>query len=449
MPGRILRHYECVSQQIHPYKGFEGQNHGNARMSAHLRILVLLPRIPVPARDGGAIVMLETIRSLHAAGHHVDVCAVNTPKHNADPSVMEQECSSINAVDIDTSIRPLRMLRELLSSRFPDEFRISAPSSYWLTRFASVRVLERIEQMIVAGGPYDVVLCESLFTACYGEALRRRQSIDAATPIVLHAHNVEARIQDRLAKDPSRSAIERAIRRRLAEQTRAYENHVLTWCDGVITLSPVDAGLFAVTSPSTQIYSNAPGVRENIPDEPREPMSLWFLGSLDWTPNVDGLRWFMRSVWPIVQREAPEATLHIAGRSTPAEVLAYDDGTRVLVHGEIEDPTFFRSRFEVGIVPLQSGSGVRIKIIEALMDHSAIVTTAIGCEGLPLVDGVHARIADDASAFAQACVSLMRDTAQREEMRTAGADALRGEYSWEASAQRLDQILRTFVATRR
>jgi len=418
-------------------------------MSGYMRILVLLPRIPVPARDGGAIVMLETVRALHSAGHHVDVCAVNTPKHYAEPSEMEQDCTSIVAVDIDTSIRPLRMLRELIVSRFPAEFRITADSSYWLTRFASVRMLERIEQMIAQRGPYDLVLCESLFTACYGEALRQRHSVDSTTPIVMHAHNVEARIQDRLAKDLSRSAIERAMRRRLAEQTRAYENHVLTWCDGVITLSPVDAGLFAVTSPSTHIYSNAPGVREHIPDEPREPMSLWFLGSLDWTPNVDGLRWFMRYVWPIVQREVPQATLNIAGRSTPAEVLAYDDGAHVLVHGEIDDPTSFRSRFEVGIIPLQSGSGVRIKIIEALMDHSAIVTTAIGCEGLPLVDGVHARIADDPNAFAQACVSLMRDTAKREAIGEAGADALRGEYSWEASAQRLDQILRTFVATRR
>lgn len=418
-------------------------------MRNRMKMLVLLPRIPIPARDGGAIVMLETIRALHAAGHQVDVCAVNTAKHFAEPSVMESECSSIAAVDVDTSIRPFRMLRALISAPFPSSFLIRQPGSYWLTRFASERMLERIEQTIDERGPYDVVLCESLFTASYGEALRRRNTIDASTPIILHAHNVESRIQDRLAQDIGRSVPERTLRRRLANQTRAYEDHVLSWCDAVITLSPVDAGLFAVTSPSTHVYSNAPGVNEHVPHGAREPLSLWFLGSLDWTPNVDGLRWFMRFVWPLVQRELPEVVLHIAGRATPSEVLAYDDGTHVVVHGEIDNPTEFRSRFEVGIVPLLSGSGVRIKIIEALMEHSAVVTTSVGCEGLPLEDRTHVLIADDPQSFAKACVTLLRDAAQRESLRTAGADALRQDYSWETSAQHLEQILHNVVAMRR
>lgn len=414
-----------------------------------MKILALLPRIPIPARDGGAIVMLDTVRSLHAAGHHVDVCAVNTPKHHADPTLMADYCSSITAVDVDTSIRPLPMLREFVWSRFPAGFGIGVPGSYWLTRFASESLLLRIEQVVRDHDPYDLVLCESLFTACYGEALRHRGCIDRGTPVVLHAHNIEARIQDRLADDPSRSIVERMYRRRLANQTRSYEQHVMSWIDAVITVSSVDADTLSSLSPQSTIYTVSPGVREFKYSGQKESRTLWFLGSLDWAPNLDGLRWFMRRVWPRVQAEMSDVTLHIAGRSMPQDVLNLDDGLRVIVHGEIDDPTDFRRRYEVGIVPLQSGSGVRIKIIEAVMEHSAIVTTSVGCEGLPLINGLHALIADDDKAFATACVALLRDPLLRETISDAGAAVLRSDYSGEQSAGRLQSVLRTIIEQQR
>lgn len=408
-----------------------------------MKILVILPRIPVPARDGGAIVMLETVRALHQAGHVVDVCAVNTRKHRADPAVMAPLCSAVAAVDVDTSIRPFRMLREFVASRFPASFRIDVQGSYWLTRFASQAMLLRVEAMIQQRGPYDAVLCESLFSACYGEALRLRGSIGPTVPIVLHAHNVESRIQVRLARDPSRSFVERWYRRRLAEQTEAYERHVLSWISAVVTLSAVDAADFALAGPSTHVVAVAPGVRvrQQVSTVHRRPHTLWFLGSLDWTPNVDGVHWFMRYVWPTIHTQMPDVEVHIAGRSIPNAIAAYHDGIHVIVHGEIEDPTAFRSAYSVGIVPLLSGSGVRIKILEALADHSAIVTTSTGCEGLPLDDGVHALLADEPNAFARACLDLLTDETAQTHLRAAGVALMRSQFSWERSADDLNTVL--------
>lgn len=407
-----------------------------------MRVLVILPRIPVPARDGGAIVMLETIRALHSRGHHVDVCAVNTRKHHTDPAAMDAICTSITAVDVDTSIRPFRFLRELISSPFPSSFRIASTGSYWLTRFASDAVLERLEAMIQSRPSYDVIICESLFTACYGEALRKRGVVGQHVRIVVHAHNVEGRIQKRLSQDRSRSFAERLVRRRLAQQTLAYEHHVLTWCDAILPLSDIDRGYFVSQQPNLRAITVAPGLLEHQTTTLPEPNTLWFLGSLDWTPNLDGLHWFMRSVWPRVCAIAPEVVLHIAGRATPPEITAYHDGVQVVVHGEIEDPSAFRAQYDVGIVPLLSGSGVRIKIIEALMDHSAVVTTSVGCEGLPLRNDEHACIVDEPTAFADACVQLLQDTAKKNALRSAGAALMREQYSLEKSAELLNNVLR-------
>lgn len=410
-----------------------------------MRILVILPRIPMPARDGGAIVMLETVRSLLERGHHVDVIALNTRKHHADPAVMKGVCSSITAVDVDTSIRPLRMAWTLISSAFPSEFGIPVGGSYWLTRFASIAVLENVEEHLRVHDPYDVIVCESLFTACYGEALRRRGTLAAHIPIVLHAHNVEGRIQERLSHDRRRSMIERFIRRRLAQQTLRYEHNVLSWCDAVLPLSDVDRAMFEDMQPTVQAITVAPGVQEHHVSTEREPNTLWFLGSLDWTPNVDGLHWFMGHVWPLIQARVPRAVMHIAGRATPSDVTAYHDGRCVVVHGEIDDPVVYRARYEVGIVPLLSGSGVRIKIIEALMDGAAIVTTSVGCEGLPLKTNEHVIIADDPKAFADACLELLMNTTMRESLRDHGADVMRQQYSWEQSARRMEQVLQNIV----
>ncbi len=115
--------------------------------------------------------------------------------------------------------------------------------------------------------------------------------------------------------------------------------------------------------------------------------SVFHLGSLDWMPNQEGVKWFVESVWPLVLAEQPKATFHIAGRDIPDWVNAYHGKNNVFVAGEVNNAADFMNSKEIMIVPLKSGSGMRVKIIEGFAAHKAIVSTTVGAEGINYENG--------------------------------------------------------------
>ncbi|MBU3741808.1 MAG: glycosyltransferase [Candidatus Kapabacteria bacterium] len=384
-----------------------------------MRILTLLPRIPIPARDGGALALLGAVSQLHAAGHHVDVFVLNTSRHHQDPAVLRDVCSNITAVDIDTSVTALGAFRNLVAPRRSGSggwsFRgRSVPLSYWLERFVHDAAFHALETLLRERPPYDVIVCESLFTAPYGFDILRMMhdgEIDRR-PVVLRAHNVEYKIQERMAAERSRPLPERLYRRFLAHRTRRFEREVAQSFDGVNTMTTTDADEFTRLVPSVNVHTIAPGVTmpdatylERVP----APHTLCLLGSLEWAPNVQGALWFLDNVMPRILREIPDAVVHVGGRGRDASVEARHNGASIIVHGEVDDALAFRADAAVSIVPLFSGSGIRIKIQEAMSLARPVVSTTLGADGIPAIDGEHFLLADDADAFAQACVRLLRD----------------------------------------
>jgi glycosyltransferase involved in cell wall biosynthesis len=410
-------------------------------------LLVILPRIPLPARDGGAIVMIETLKALAAAGHSVDVAVVNTRKHRADPAVLAPFVRSVHAVDVDTTISAFGALRSLVRPRLPRAFGIPTSASYWVARFASEDMLSAVIDR-VRSTSYDAVLCETLFTACYGVAVRR---LPMAPPVILRAHNVEHRIQERLAADPLRSAPQRWYRGMLARQTAGYEAFIARTLDAVATVSDDDAEYFTgVRGSRDGVRSVPPGIA--IPETSAvrpDPLSIGFLGSLDWEPNVDGVHWFVREILPLIRRSRPDAVFHIAGRRPPEHVRALHDGVSVVVHGEIDDAHAMRSTWAINVVPLRSGSGIRIKILETLAGGAAVVSTTVGCEGLGMVDGEQLVIADDAQHFADVCVELLTDPERAQALARRGRDAVRERFAWPQAIARLEGLIRESASVRR
>lgn len=415
-----------------------------------MRILVILPRIPYPPRDGGAIVMFETVRELTRAGHDVDVFVLNTSRHRQPPDVMADICSHVVSVDIDTEITAVGALKNLFLPRRTSFDEGTIPLSYWLERFVSDDALGRLYEVLDERGPYDVIQCESLFTAWYGLAIRHAGRPWSDVPIVLRAHNVEHRIMERLAGERRLSVMERMYRRHLANRTRRFEVEAVRKVRGVAAISPDDAAWFRTTAPDTAVDVVVPGIV--MPSEATldaiavEPFTLCILSSMEWAPNVEGAIWFIERVMPSILERLPQAVLHVAGRNPGADILALHDGRHVVVHGEIDDALVFRRSKAVSVVPLFSGSGVRIKIIESMAAGVPLVTTSVGAEGLPIVDGEQAVIADDERAFADACVGLLDSPERARTMGERGRAFARSEFSWDRRVNDLIDLYRTVIS---
>jgi glycosyltransferase involved in cell wall biosynthesis len=172
---------------------------------------------------------------------------------------------------------------------------------------------------------------------------------------------------------------------------------------------------------------------------------LLFIGALDWLANREGLVWFVQHVWPLVRQRRPNATFQVVGRNPTHEVRALRTVPGIEIVGTVPDVRPYLSRAAAVVVPLLVGGGTRLKIFEALAAGKAVVSTSIGCEGLPVVPGKHLLVADDPARLADAVAELLGDGERRAALGKAARDLVAERYGAETVARQFETICREVV----
>ena len=381
-----------------------------------MHILQLCPRVPFPPHDGGAIAMYDVAAGLVRAGHRVTLLAINTPKHRQPLDALAHLGPNLHLVlvDVNTNISAGKALKNLLFSRQP----------YNVERFISPAVGERLLEILRAE-QVDIVQMEGTFVAWYAELLGRRHGADLRVPpLVLRAHNVENTIWHMLARRES-NPLKRLFMGAIANRLETFERRYLPQFDAVAAITEADADrLRALRCPEPVVFIPAGvelgRVQANPAIQPK-PRTLFMIGSLDWLPNQEGVEWLLREVWPMVHAEFSDLELHIAGRNAPAHLLNLR-ADNVHMHGFVESAPAFMQQYDLMLVPLLSGGGMRVKIIEGMALGKAILSTTLGAEGIAVRDGHDIVLRDGAAAWLAALRSWARG-----ELATAplGAEAAR------------------------
>ena len=165
-----------------------------------------------------------------------------------------------------------------------------------------------------------------------------------------------------------------------------------------------------------------------------------------WPPNVAGVLWFVREALPLVWREIPEARFVIVGKNPPAEVQALAADSRIVVTGYVADPLPYLEAADVSVVPLFSGGGMRVKILDAWLRGLPIVSTPLGAEGIEVRDGENILLAADAPTFAAAVFRLLTDRDLNTHLRVAGRIWVEQTYSWQTVYRQVDQVYSQLLA---
>ena len=166
-----------------------------------------------------------------------------------------------------------------------------------------------------------------------------------------------------------------------------------------------------------------------------------FVGALDYEPNTEAMEWFLRDVWPLVRAGRPDAVVRIVGRGGQALGASVDEpGVELL--GQVPDLGAALARADAAIIPIRVGAGTRLKVVEALANRLPMVTTTVGCEGIDVVDGESALIADDAATFAGSVVRLLADGDLRQRLADRGADLFEDSYTWSGIRARVSDLAR-------
>ena len=388
-----------------------------------MKILQLCYKPPYPSVDGGTLAMNSITRGLLDAGHSVKVLSVCSDKHPVDRNVIEdgyRQATGFEAVYIDLSIHPLDAAVALLCGE-----------SYNVKRFISKDFDSKLTE-ILCSDTFDIVHIESIFLTPYVATIRRHSN----APVVLRAHNIEHRIWRQMALG-TRNPLKRWYLKKLALTLRHYETEHLNDYNGIACITDADAKAMRQLGCRKAIVDIPFGIDvEPIDNVDAEPFTLFHIGSMDWRPNEEGVRWFLDKVWPLLHSELPRWRLFLAGRRMPKDLMELDtDGVTVV--GEVPDAAYFIASKQINIVPLLAGSGIRVKIIEAMAQGKTVITTTVGATGIDYADGHNILIADAPEQFV---AQLRRCTDDPDLCRTIGRNAralILERYSNQALIKRL------------
>ncbi|MFT4060767.1 MAG: glycosyltransferase [Edaphocola sp.] len=167
---------------------------------------------------------------------------------------------------------------------------------------------------------------------------------------------------------------------------------------------------------------------------------LLFTGNMDYAPNVDAVRYFVKDVFPIIQKSVPTARFTIAGQRPVKPVLALQSDA-VQVTGFVPDLADVYSAATVVVAPLRFGAGTQNKVLEAMAMGVPVVSGAIGFNGLNVVSGEGVLKKTNTEEFAQACIDLLQRKELRHKTGTAGQEVIRKYFSWDMIAQKLEDYL--------
>ncbi len=388
-----------------------------------MRILQLCKKSPTPQIDGESIAIHQISKSIVAKGHQLDILAMLTEKHAQYDRQGELNDANYSYVRVRTKISGLGAFRRIFS-KIP----------YIVERFFNQEFLLALIQLL-GKHKYDIIICEGVFLGPYLESIRKYST----AKVVLRAHNVEHIIWKRLAASYNIGFKRFYLRRIMVPQFTRYEAQVIQDMDALIPISPVDESYFqGLTKIPIKCIPVALDKYEKA-DLPRK-FSVGFLGGLDWQPNVDGIKWFLNEVWKPFVADGKDAELQIAGRNTPKEMFSWDY-KKVTVLGEVASAHTFLNSQSVIVVPIFSGSGMRVKIIEAMALGKCILSTTIGAEGIRCVDDEHIILSEYSHDWIKALKDLMTSSERVNRIGVAAKKLTEQEYSIERYTGDLDVFL--------
>ena len=337
--------------------------------------------------------MNSIITGLLDAGHHVKILAVNSEKFNVKESDIPEDYkkkTGIELIDVDLSVKPMNAFLNLFTKK-----------SYHVERFISDDFKARLIE-VLDKEQFDIVQLEMLYMAPYVDVIRAHSK----AMIVLRAHNVEHKIWERIAKE-TQSPLKRWYINHLAKTLKEYELNALETVDGIAAITRKDAAFFRKYSSKPVIdipfgvYPEEFTPKYEIEGKPK----FYHIGSMNWMPNEEGIRWFINEVLPKTVEKVYDFVYHLAGRNMPEWLTTMKD-PHIDIVGEVPDAKAFVSNNDVAIVPLLSGSGIRIKIIESMAMGKTVITTRVGAEGILYDEDVNIIIAENKAKMVEAIRSI-------------------------------------------
>jgi sugar transferase (PEP-CTERM/EpsH1 system associated) len=397
-----------------------------------MKLLWLNAGLLLPLDKGGNLRTWHIMRHL-AARHDITYLSFeDASQTEADRAGMREVCSRLETVPRTDPPKGTWRFHADVARYLVDAL------PYAVAKYRSAAYRARIGELI-ARERFDVVVCDFLAPAVnVPERL--------ACPSIVFTHNVEAEIWRRHAEQASNPFSKYLLTQQWRRMLR-FEESALARFDLTLAVSDADRRTFerlyrrSLQTPAHVVQTGVDTGFFKPASTPAERTHMVFTGSMDWLPNEDGMIYFCREILPTIRQSEPGATLSIIGRAPTPAVKKLAEIPGVEVTGRVDDVRPHIARGAVYVVPLRIGGGTRLKIFEAMSMAKAVVSTAVGAEGLPVTRGRDIEIADEPARFAHSVVHMMRDADARRAIESAARQLVVERYDWSAAAQDFENAL--------
>ena len=395
-----------------------------------MKILQLTKKFPYPLKDGESIAVTNLSRSMAELGCDITLLSMNTVKHYIDPDKIPSSFDhykEIHLVELDNRVTITGALKNLFTK-----------DSYHVSRFFFDDFRKKLTDLLT-NNVYDIIQLETLYLAPYIDLIRKHSD----AKIVMRSHNLEYEIWNRITSN-TRNFLKKIYLRYLTNKLKRFELEAMHKYNPLVNVTQRDLDAHINSGYSGKGMSLPIGIDSSdytSEVEWRDSQSLSFIGSLDWMPNLEGLDWFLKKVWPLVLKENPQTKLHIAGRNTPESIRSLSSES-IIVEGEVEDAHTFIQQHSVMIVPLLSGSGMRVKILEGMILSRVVVSTSVGMEGIPAINKQHILKADTITDFANQLNWLLKNTVKAKEIASNARSFITEHFDQKSNTQKFIDFLK-------
>jgi glycosyltransferase involved in cell wall biosynthesis len=399
-----------------------------------MKILFLTLIVPYPPDAGPRIKTWHVLRYLSENGYSITLLTFVRKEEEKYLPYLHQICERVIAIPIQRSkIRDVLALSKSLLGGSP--FLIERDSRPAMTKTAKELLQKEL---------FDVIHIDQVNMAQF---ILDNNGHHTSSKTIFDAHNATWLILERMRT--TAPALMKPIIALEAKKLRNYENQLVQKVDHVLTVTENDRQLLIENPDDENLKSKfhvipiAVNTLELRPVERKEGSNqILTIGSLNYPPNADGIRWFLRDIFPEIKRQKPEAALTIIGKNPPKDffTLASPFGDAIQITGYVEDLTPYLEKSALMVVPVLAGGGMRVRILEAFSRGIPVVTTSIGLEGIAAENGRDVIVEDDPIEFANAVVALLDNPAEQRRLAYNARDLVTTLYDWKAVLQELDKV---------
>jgi len=390
-----------------------------------MKILFITTKSPLPMNDGHSLRSFNLLKAV-AQQHDVTLLSfVKFPIEYEYKKELEKLCHSVTQFTVPDNGSRVR-------AAFSACLNIVSTQPYVAMKYNQQSMREEIRRLL-RDGKFDLVHLDMLPLGVFLN--------DITIPVIINEHNVESALLKRRCESIA-NPIARWYFTVQQRRLEAFETHVVGRVSHVLACSEEDRIILQTMAPGQRTSVVPNGVDTDFYQthgaHSEDPNKLVFVGGMNWFPNRDAVTWFDEAILPELMKREPDIHLDVVGKTVDGMVNQHEH--QITMHGFVDDTRPYIEQAAVAIVPIRIGGGTRLKVLEALSMGKAIVSTAVGVEGIKVTHRKDVLIADTPEEFVSAIVELQHNAAQRAQLGNAARELVCNTYRWDIIGNNLLEV---------